>query len=684
VSVELNRDRPWSSLHHLNFSMEAVKKSGQFVSLGFSEDEHVSLTDFLNMFTNTILSMPDKDNTEQQKLLLKNIVQLFPKNKSKEADYKRVSELFTRLSSGRQAKEQRQVEQKTADFTVAIEQLFSEAQAAVCKPVGERLNKLLPSSLNPNAQAERLSLAASMILFEDQLFRHIHTEHHLNLHLDDLTNFVCTGDSSKIQVGGGTHTMVKIVSEEQLEKSPSLFAFMMMISHTKFDVVAKRLLQRKPGSMLEVHKIRETFDKALATGIPLAEKWEIVVKKVKATLQKEIAQAYWIEHVGALAEKTIAKMDGSQTFVRMSNDHSGVKYLAAPLIETFSDAIAKLHQQFNGNEISSQEMRKRQKKLFARALGSYLEHRKEQESFYKAIFGSLSNTKISTLKRVQLGNYLYPDAPPDLKKLPTALPFFDFTPVNCPVMIDNCFTAIEQQGKIPDSKEEPLSIFIPKPQKPKKAKKKAPSSFAMPDKPLIPETDSKENEMPAALFTFSPFSYAQRANRWLTAPVGKPLDEIVFWEYAGQSLDAHQKALLDHGFSPIVDHYVHLGLEEPWENPTTKHLDKRYVVPMEIETEDGYKIRGMATLCIGKDNKLYHRYFVPMSSEKLIEKFGSRTFYHVDFPGLDEAAKDIAHMDAAVKKHACEDTAKEDPLFGMIYIQDRRLNVKITLFRTES
>lgn len=130
----------------------------------------------------------------------------------------------------------------------------------------------------------------------------------------------------------------------------------------------------------------------------------------------------------------------------------------------------------------------------------------------------------------------------------------------------------------------------------------------------------------------SPFICTERVTRWFVSKI--PLDVNNFPEYASQDSDYQRKMQRYHAFSQTVDSFVQtLALKTTWKNTRTSHQDTRYVLPGEW-IEGGATERGAFVYAVGRDKKLYHRFFSPLPTDKLVKKVMRKTFEQDDFPEL--------------------------------------------------
>jgi hypothetical protein len=206
------------------------------------------------------------------------------------------------------------------------------------------------------------------------------------------------------------------------------------------------------------------------------------------------------------------------------------------------------------------------------------------------------------------------------------------------------------------------------------AKKKQP-----PSRTSVAEVrgESSSASAPPLPGTPAAFRYASRVVRWFqSGQLTKPHD--CFAEYDGLSQEEFQRKVQYHGFSLMVDRFLHLGIEETWPNRTTGHPDRQVLIPAQIGQS-----RGTIIYCFGEDKVCYHRYFKPMTTKEMVEKFGFHTFKEADFPELrraQTAGPTVAQKDLLKDRES--DFVEYDEAKGLVTIVDRRFDdLPVKLFR---
>ena len=239
----------------------------------------------------------------------------------------------------------------------------------------------------------------------------------------------------------------------------------------------------------------------------------------------------------------------------------------------------------------------------------------------------------------------------------------------------------------PNRIDEILSELLPLPQraepvlpKEKKKKPKAPpaprpkAAAAAPRKIDPLEAEEKRIESP-----LKALAYAPRVERWFAAPPYDSLNPGEFPEYAGMA-ESPLRVICYHAFPVEVDAFLDDALQQVWVNTATGHPDEQYLLPAELELPGEEPARGVISYAIGADGVCYHRYFHPMDSRELIEKFGLRRFERSDFPELSSETQ-RRNGKGCSSQPAPGRIIEENPALGTVSIRDERTGAIIRIFR---
>lgn len=218
----------------------------------------------------------------------------------------------------------------------------------------------------------------------------------------------------------------------------------------------------------------------------------------------------------------------------------------------------------------------------------------------------------------------------------------------------------EEPAKPKETKKKPK----PKP-KPAPAKEPAPKSY---------EAEEKKPESPVQAL-----AYAPRVERWFAASPHDSLDSTQFPEYAGMAGNP-LRMICYHAFPAEVDAYLDDALKQVWINTSSGHPDEQYVLPAEFELPGEDPVRGAISYVIGKDGVCYHRYFHPMDSAEMIEKFGLRRFEKSDFPELSAETQRAGAVTSS-RQPAQGRIIEENPALCTVSIRDERTGAIIRIFR---
>jgi len=563
-----------------------------------------------------------------------------------------------------------QLDSKENEKGSSYEQIFGdfenrlkEADSFIQDGPAKRLEALLQGCSTRREKAERLQFLSSMILFEEQMIRGISFTSAMDSYLDDLLDGLSSGNAKAVQVEA--RRVEIIISAEDLDKQGA-FAFMLLMNTFRFGEIAARAAKGKIDAILELRKIQEKFTKILQTGIPQEQHWDGLLEKCRMSLRREMAFGYRKEHLQDTVVKNTKILKESGYYQDLGERHPLVLSRGVPFFDIYEWCNAQLHKTAEGQvegPLRDAMLRDLQDSVSRSILVSYALRRAGQGALYELARSQLFDlTQQGRVELRKLRSNINPDALLNLRTLPERLPLFDTAPIDCEAVISAYLDQVQKE-RDKSKRQDAVQIYTQK-IVPAKQKKKKPSDVFHKSAPDVPEDDFKE---PA-------FLCDHRVYRWFEADLDQPLDPAIFWEYADQSYDQQRQAILTHGFSPAVDRYLHLGIEQRWKNKTTGNWDKSHLLPMEMD-----QVRGIAVFTFDGNGILYHRYFKSMSSQEMIAKFGLWTFKESDFPELS-----LSSPGAFLGKSTiCSDTAEEDPVLGMVNIYDKRLNIHITLFRTK-
>lgn len=289
----------------------------------------------------------------------------------------------------------------------------------------------------------------------------------------------------------------------------------------------------------------------------------------------------------------------------------------------------------------------------------YFARRGPQEALYRRAREEWTQLAAASRQNpFKFSTNLFPN--PRYRILPEALPAPSPDPNRLDVILDELLhiEKREEPAKPKETRKKPK-------QKPPAKKEPVPKSY---------EAEEKKPESPVQAL-----AYAPRVERWFSASPHDSLDSAQFPEYAGMAGNP-LRMICYHAFPVEVDAYLDDALKQVWINTASGHPDEQYVLPAEFELPDEDPVRGAISYAIGVDGVCYHRYFHPMDSAELIEKFGLHRFEKSDFPELS-AETQKAGAPTSCRQPAQGRIIEENPALGTVSIRDERTGAIIRLFR---
>lgn len=295
----------------------------------------------------------------------------------------------------------------------------------------------------------------------------------------------------------------------------------------------------------------------------------------------------------------------------------------------------------------------------------YFARRAPQEALYRRARQEW-NALASTFRQNPFKFSTNPFPNPRHRILPDELPAPKPDPSRLDVILGDLLH-IEKREESAQNKE------TKKKAKPKPAPKPKPAAAKEPVRADL-EVEEKGAESPVQAL-----AYAPRVERWFAASPHNPLDSAQFPEYASMA-ESPLRVICYHAFPVEVDAYLDDGLKQVWANSSTGHPDEQYVLPAEFELPGEDPVRGAISYAVGADGVCYHRYFHPMDSAELIEKFGLHRFERSDFPELSAETQKAGSL-TSCRQPAQGRIIEENPALGTVSIRDERTGAIIRLFR---
>lgn len=178
-----------------------------------------------------------------------------------------------------------------------------------------------------------------------------------------------------------------------------------------------------------------------------------------------------------------------------------------------------------------------------------------------------------------------------------------------------------------------------------------------------------------------PYSHDRRVLKWIKHPVGAALTGQDFSDYLAFSSDYQHRMHLYHAFPLSVDRFIHLGIRQLWQNPSTGKMDVRYVIPAEFIIK-GKTERGLIAYSMNEKGICYHRFFTIKPEKELMQKIVDKSFYESDFPELNAAASQPHEASAQFLSANASETISIDPWLGIVTIEDKAKDLIVRIFPT--
>lgn len=697
------------TLAALNQRLEECISKQSFAPLKIETDKEgkLSIQQLFQAINYPLRSFPDIRDKTQVSLLKRKLVQLFPVCKENMSVHQSIAKAIDKITDPEAAAKALQPVMEAAMVAsvrdlqlnghtpILIRATDVDPLKIIQKHVSEKPEKRLegalaynPSPRNDQEKAQKLQTILSLMARERRLMQLHWLECQTALQAHEAKLRFREDSTGTVRLNALIE-QTEFTCPDVVENSEEwAFRLQMADLFTRSSACVQQIL-RSPHTQATLSFLRLSGKLQVFMNDESTKSWNWLVKKVRDHVQAQVLMAYFLRRTQNVLDEI---KDVSQLpLLTETRCWLDVEDIVAPygsfILDTTNKAKVKTQRLLQCDLLPGDldPAMYRQKEATCKA---YLANKEHQEALYHYAFGQLTALVASKAKQMEWKKYLKDLSPESIRDLilKDRLPPFDLAVVD-PIseFIKLAAATPEQEAtvQVPSIKlaATPPPVKAPKPPTPKLV----PITHEAPCPPSVP----LEVIPPVAPVNVFTFPMAARVQRWYECPVEGPLDPEIFWDYTDSS-SAHARWMkIIHGFSLSVHQFHDIGIKTVWNNPTTGNADTLYVIPADIHVKE-QKYRGFINLCIGVDGSLYHQDFVDMlktlkiKDAEFIMKISQRSFDASDFPDLKMARfrdRDLIRRD---HMSPVNDPVTIHPLLGTVTIFDRRLNITLKLYRTNS